>query len=96
MVLSDFRLFLTKSLHFFIKTSRIPRQKSPKTQNILQIRSKKHQNRGGRAGGVFESGDFDVFWAEFAKYFVFLGIFDGDRGRFDEKMERFCQKSRKS
>jgi hypothetical protein len=38
---------------------------------------------------------FDVFLTEFAKYFLFLGIFDGDRGRFDEKMVRFCQKASK-
>jgi hypothetical protein len=82
MVLSDFRLFLTKSLHFFHKNDPDPHQKSPKTLNILQMRPKNHQNR---EGAVFESAGFDDFRVEFAKYFVFLGIFDGDRGRFDEK-----------
>jgi hypothetical protein len=93
MVLSDFRLFFTKICPFFHKNDPDPNQKSPKTQIILQIRPKNHQNREGRG---FWSAGFDDFWVEFAKYFVFLGIFDGDRGRFYEKMERFCQKSRKS
>jgi hypothetical protein len=92
-VLSDFRLFFGQKIcPLFHQNDPDPHQKSPKTQNILQIRSKNHQNR---EGAVFESVGFDDFWVEFAKYFVFLGIFHGDRGRFYEKMERFCQKKSK-
>jgi hypothetical protein len=39
--------------------------------------------------------DFDDFWVEFVKYFVFFGIFHGDQGHFYEKLDRFCQKKSK-
>jgi hypothetical protein len=89
MVLYDFRLFYDKICPVFHKNDPDPHQKSPKTQNILQIRPKNHQNRPTQKP---PPPDFDDFWVEFAKYFVFLGIFDGDRGHFYEKMEK---KSRK-
>jgi hypothetical protein len=89
MVLSDFRLFWSSKRAG-------DHVKNPQKHQIFCKFGPKSIKIGRRAGGgVFESGDFLCFWAEFAKYFVFWGIFDGDQGRFDEKMERFCQKESK-
>jgi hypothetical protein len=90
MVLYDFRLFSTKSLHFFIKTTPIPIKNPQKhkifckfgPKNIKIARLKKPP-----------PPDFDVFWTEFAKYFVFLGIFDCGLGVvLMKKWRDFCPK----
>jgi hypothetical protein len=89
-----FSTFFDKICPIFHKNDPDPHEKSPKTQNILQIRPKNHQNRPTQKP---PPPDFDDFWTELAKYFVFLGIFHGDRGRFYEKLDRFfVKKSRKS
>jgi hypothetical protein len=84
-----FSTFFDKICPVFHKNDPDPHEKSPKTQNILQIRPKNHQNRPTQKP---PPPDFDDFWSEFAKYFVFLGIFHGDRGRFYEKLDRFLSK----
>jgi hypothetical protein len=78
---------------FFAKISPIFHKNDPdsheiprKTQNILQIRPENHENRPPRTP---PPPDFRDFRVEFAKYFVFFGVFHGNLGHFYEKLARF-------
>jgi hypothetical protein len=78
-----FATFLTKSLQFFIKTTPIP-IKNPQKHKIFCKFGPKNIKiaRTQHPLPARPPPDFDVFWTEFAKYFVFLGIFDVVSGSF--------------
>jgi hypothetical protein len=75
--------FFDKISPFFHPNDPDPHQKSPKNTkyfaNSVQknIKIARLKNTPPR-----QPADFDVFWTEFAKYFVFWGIFDVISGSF--------------
>jgi hypothetical protein len=89
MVLYDFRLVSPKSRQFFIKMTPIP-MKNPKKHKIFCKFDPKIIKTGRLK--IRPPPDFDNFWSEFAKYFVFLGIFHGIGVIFMKNWRDFCPK----
>jgi hypothetical protein len=87
-----FDIFRQKIWPVFHKNDSDSHEIPRKTQNILQIRPENHENR---EGAVFEAAGFRDFLVEFAKYFVFFGVFHGNRSHFYEKWTRFWRKMSK-
>jgi hypothetical protein len=93
MVLSYFRHFFDKkSGQFFIKMTPIP-MKYPEKHKIFCKFDPKITKIG--RGAAFVAAGFRDFRVEFAKYFVFFGVFHGNPGHFYEKWVRFWRKMSK-